>query len=323
LIYVLFGADDFSLRKRLEEIKSRLGDKESLALNTTFFDSQQLSLSELVNACDTVPFLGTNRLIVVQGLLGRIERKEGKNHPAFDQWEALSDYAASIPASTILILIDGENNKANPLLKSLSPLSEVEEFPVMKGANLQQWIHSQLAKYGGKMSPQAMRLLTELAGEDLWVLSNEIEKLCLYAQGRRIEEEDVRLLTALVREANIFAMIDAFAEKRGSTAMQILHQLLDEGTAPTHILSMLTRQLRLMVQAKELDKRGSATTDQRKQLGVSPRYPIEKLFRQSARYPLPRLVQIYQKLLDTDLSIKTGKWKDQLALDLLVAEVCS
>jgi hypothetical protein len=34
------------------------------------------------------------------------------------------------------------------------------------------------------------------------------------------------------------------------------------------------------------------------------------------------LQQIYQKLLDTDLSIKRGRLKGVLALDLLLAELC-
>jgi hypothetical protein len=38
---------------------------------------------------------------------------------------------------------------------------------------------------------------------------------------------------------------------------------------------------------------------------------------------MPRLVEVYRKLLDTDIAIKTGKWKGELALELLIAEVCS
>jgi len=180
-----------------------------------------------------------------------------------------------------------------------------------------------LAEQGAKMSPGAMRLLTEYVGDDLYMLAAEIEKLCLYVQGKRIEEEDVQSLTTQARQANIFAMIDAFAEKRASIAMRLLHRLLNEGTAPTHILAMLTRQLRLMVQAKELDSRHTPEADLRKQLGLSQYYPVRRLLQQSALYPLPRLQAIYRKLLDTDMAIKTGKWKEQMALDMLIAEVCA
>lgn len=321
MLYLLFGADDFSLRGRLEELKRGWGDKESLSINTTFFEARQLTLPQLTNACDAVPFLGENRLVVVEGLLSRFEPKTGGRYPEIGEWRALGDYAPKLPPTTQLVLIDGKITKNNPLLRRLAPISKVQEFPLLKGAKLQQWIHSQVAKRGGSISPRAVKLLTELAGENLWILSNEIEKLSLYAKGRRIEEEDVQQVTAYAREANIFAMVDAVVERRVPTAMQLLHQLLAEGMAPPYLLFMLTRQLRLMVQAKELSAQKLSSIEKQEQLGLSPSYPIDRLLRQCASYPMPRLVEVYRKLLETDIAIKTGKWKDELALDLLLAEV--
>jgi len=321
LLYILFGADDYSLRGRLEELKRGWGDKESLSINTTLFEARQLALSELTNACDAVPFLGENRLVVVERLLSRFEQKAGGRYPEIGEWGTLGDYASKMPPTTQLVLIDGKIAKDNPLLKRLVPVSKVQEFSLPKGARLQQWLHSQVANRGGSISPRAAKLLTELAGENLWVLTNEIEKLCLYAKGRRIEEEDVQQVTSYAREANIFAMVDAVMERRVPTAMQLLHQLLAEGMAPPYLLFMLTRQLRLMVQARELSSQKLSSMEKQEQLGLSPAYPIDKLLRQCAGYSMPRLVEVYRKLLETDLAIKTGKWKDELALDLLLAEV--
>jgi len=321
LLYILFGADDFSLRGRLEELKREWGDEESLSINTTLFEARQLTLPQLTNACDAVPFLGENRLVIVEGLLSRFEQKAGGRYPEIGEWGALGDYAPKLPPTTQLILIDGKIAKDNPLLKRLAPISKVQEFPLLKGTRLQQWIHSQVAECGGGISPRAVKLLTELAGENLWILTNEIEKLYLYAKGRRIEEEDVQQVTSYAREANVFAMVDAVVERRVPTAMQLLHQLLAEGMAPPYLLFMLTRQLRLMVQAKELSAQKLSLMEKQEQLGLSPSYPIDKLLRQTASYSMPRLVEVYRKLLETDIAIKTGKWKDELALDLLLAEV--
>jgi len=38
---------------------------------------------------------------------------------------------------------------------------------------------------------------------------------------------------------------------------------------------------------------------------------------------MPRLVEVHQKLLETDIFIKTGKWEDEMALALLLADVGS
>lgn len=323
MVYVFFGADDFSRQGRLDELKAQWDDEGSLVLNTTILEAQQLLFPDLMNACETVPFLGRNRLVVVEGLLGRFEPREGGGRSRLDEWQGLADYTAKMPATTLLVLIDAKVSRNNPLLKVLRPISKVQEFPAIKGARLQQWIQSRVSQSGATVSPQAARLLAEVAGENLWVLAHEIEKLCLYARGRRIEDGDVREVTSYAREANVFAMIDAIVEKRVSMAMQLMHQLLAEGMTPPHVLFMLTRQLRLMVQARELNTQGLPAAQKQKMLGLSPNYPIDRLFRQSAGYPMPRLSHIYQKLLETDIAIKTGKWKDRLALDLLVAEVCS
>ena len=323
MVYMLFGLDDFSLRQRLEEIKSTLGDKESLAVNTTVLDGRRLTLSKLIDTCNTVPFLADYRLVIVEGLLGRFEQSSSTKKSDLDDWQTIGDSVSAMPPTTVLVFVDGKIARNNTLLKKLAKMAKVHEFPALKGPGLQQWIQEQVQQRSGSISPRAVRQLMETAGEDLWVLTNEIEKLTLYAKGRRIEEADVQQLTSFTREANIFAMIDAIAEKRLQAAMRLLHQLLTEGTPPTYLLTMMSRQVRLMLQAKELSSQRLSPQQKRESLGLSANYPVDKLFSQSASHSAPRLVAIYEKLLETDLAMKTGKWQDELALDLLVAEVCS
>jgi DNA polymerase-3 subunit delta len=324
LISVLFGLDDFSLRQKLEGIKSTLGDKESLYLNTTVLDGCGLTASHLIGICNTIPFLANYRLVIVEGLLERFEQSASGKRSQISEWQGLTDFVPTKPASTVLVLIDGKIAKGNPLLKGLAKVAKMHEFPPLKGLRLQQWIQSRVAEQGAGIAPRAVRTLIETAGEDLWVLANEIEKLSLYAKGRNIEEGDVQRVASSAREANVFAMVDAIAEKRLPAAMRLLHQLLTEGTPATHLLTMMSRQVRLMVQAKELSRQPRLSPEEkREQLGVSANYPIEKLLSQSADHSGARLLEIYAKVLETDMAIKTGKWQDDLALDILVADVCS
>jgi DNA polymerase-3 subunit delta len=325
LVYVLFGPDDFSVRQKLEEIKHTLGDKESLSLNTTELDGRRLVASQLIDSCSVAPFLANCRLVIVEGLLERFELSAtATKRPLISEWQSLIDFLPTKPASTNLVLLDGKIAKNNPLLKKLAKTCELHEFLSLKGDSLAQWARERAATLNADMSPRAVKALIETAGEDLWVIANEIEKLSLFATGRRIEEADVRQVTSSAREASIFNMVDAIAEKRLPTAMRLLHRLLTEGTQPTHLLTMMSRQVRLMLEAKELSRQPRLSTQQkREQLGLSWNYPIDKLLSQSADHSKERLLEIYEKLLDTDMAIKTGKWQDELALDLLVVEVCS
>ena len=332
MLYVLFGEDDFSLQEALKRIKGELGGEELLATNTTVLNAQELTLNQLRSVCDTVPFLAPKRLVIVEGLLKRCEakslskagRKSDRSSPGIGaEWQTLGSYARGMPDTTVLVIIDGKVSNDNPLLKQLSPLAKVMPFPNLRGIKLQQWIQDRVAKGGGSISPSAVKSLAQLVGENLWLMNNEIAKLLLYASGRRIEEADVEQVVSYARQASVFAMADAILEDETRTAQRLLHQLLDDGASPSYLLVMLTRQLRLIVQVKELSAQGLISAEIQNRLGLTSEYVLNKTLGQVRKYSRERLERTYSKLLETDLSIKRGKYSGDLALDILVADLCS
>ena len=327
MLYILYGQDDFSLNQALEEIKAGLGDREMVATNTTRLEGQRVTLSELRNNCDAAPFLSSNRLVIVDGLLGRFEEKQSKPRPGkgksgngLGEWESLDSYIKQMSETTVLVLVDGEVKGNNPLLKKLAPLAEVKAFPLLKGKSLEAWIRKRVKEEGGDIAPQAVKLLGELIGGDLWAMDGEIQKLLLYSQERPISENDVRQLVSCIQEANIFALVDAVAEGRIELTQRILHRLYDEGVAPIYILTMITRQFRLIALARDLEK-GLSRLQIQDRLGLKSSYALAKTLSQAKLYDFEGIRRAYDKLLQTDLAIKTGKYGDRLALELLVTEL--
>ena len=330
MFYILHGQDDFSLHQALEGIKRGLGDSEMLAINTAKLDGEHLTLNELRGNCNAAPFLSAYRLVIVNGLLQRFEPKQGKSRvgkrattePQNEQREPqdMVSYIKQIPETTVLVLVDGEIKGHNPLLGKLSPLANVKAFPLLRGRGLRAWIQQRATEGCGNITPQAVSLLAELIGGNLWAMSNEIDKLVLYSQGETIDEDDVTKLVSHAQEANIFALVDAILEGRSKIAQSILHRMYQEGASPTYVLAMVTRQFRLIVLAKDLDSSLSRLQIQNK-LGL-PSYSLGKTLTQAKLYDFEHIKQAYSKLLETDLAIKTGKYSDQLALELLVADLC-
>ena len=327
MFYILYGQDDFSLNQALEKIKADLGDREMVATSTTSLEGKQLALGELRNKCGAAPFLSSYRLVIVDGLLGRFEVKQsrprsgrGKSGNGLGEWEDVASYIEQMPETTVLVLVDGEMKGHNPLLKKLSPLAEVRTFPLLRGRDLKAWIQRRVREEGGDITPQAVNLLAELIGGDLWAMNGEIQKLLLYSQGRPISEDDVRQLVSHVQEANIFALVDAVAEGRTELAQKILHRLYHDGTAPTYILVMITRQFRLIAQAKDLEP-GLSRLQIQDRLGLKSSYSLDKTLSQAKLYDFEGVKRAYDKLIETDLAIKTGKYSDKLALELLVTEL--
>ncbi|MCD6390713.1 MAG: DNA polymerase III subunit delta [Dehalococcoidia bacterium] len=327
MFYILYGQDSFSLNQAVEKIKAGLGDRELVATNTTSLEGKNLTLSELRNKCGAAPFLSSYRLVIVDGLLGRFEAKQGrprsgrgKSRNGLGEWEGLASYVGKMPETTVLMLIDRDVKGNNPLLKKLSPLAEVRTFPLLRGRDLKVWIQQRVKEEGGDITSPAVKLLAELIGGDLWAMNGEIQKLILYGQNCPISEDDVKQLVSYAQEANIFALVDAVAEGHTELAQQILHRLYDDGMQPTHILAMITRQFRLIALTLDLPRRLSRPQIQER-LGLKSSYPLDKTLSQAKLYDFEGVKRVYDKLLETDSAIKTGKYSDKLALELLVTEL--
>jgi DNA polymerase-3 subunit delta len=330
VLYLLSGEDDFSFNQYLEEIKTGIGDRTTLEVNTSTLDGREVTLDQLRSVCETAPFFSEKRLVIVNGLLERFEPRRPSNRKAKtarltdqrEDYKSFSGYIVNIPPSTTLVLVDGQLKSNNSLFKEIAAKAEVKIFPPLRDIKLRQWIQRRVTEEGGTISSPAIGLLARLVGSNLWTLASEINKLVMFASGRRIEEEDVDAITSSAQEASVFAMVDAIIALNTATAEQLLHQLLQRGVAPAQLLVMLTRQVRMMVQGKELKGQGKPANEVQNKLGLSSEFALRKTLEQADKYSWERLKEIYHRLLEADLSIKTGRYDGELALNILLAELC-
>ena len=328
MLYLLLGEDDYSLNQSLEEIKRGIGDQNLLATNTTILDGQQLTRNELAAVAETLPFLAERRLVIVHGLLARFEpkrktslKKKASQAPP-NQYKSIADCICQLPESTMLVLIDAGISSRNPLLREIAGKAKVRSFPLLKEPELGQWIERRVTEEGGSISPQARDQLAKAIGSNLWHMASEVSKLVSFTSGRRIETEDVARVVSYARETSVFTMVDAILEFKASVAEQTLQQLLQAGATPAYLLVMLTRQVRLMVRVKELLKQRQTSDEIQSRLGLTSEFALRKTMAQAGRYPLERLRETYHQLLEADLSIKTGRYNAELALNILIAELC-
>ena len=330
MLHILAGPDDFSLAQALEEIKREIGDQASLATSTTVLDGQPVTLEQLKQVCQTVPFLAEKRLVIIRGLLGRFEprvrlRRQKKTTATVEREAEYRAFAACItqaPESTVVVLIEDRIADNNPLLGELSGKAKVRSFPLLKDVQLLKWVQGRVAEEGGNISTQAAELLTRLVGSSLWAMASEINKLVLFTSGRGIEEGDVEAVVSYDQQSDIFAMIDAIFDFKAKAAEKSLEQLLSRGAAPTYILFMLSRQIQRIIRAKELVNQRKPKAEIQNRLGLTSEFALRRTLEQGGGYSLPRLKAVYHQLLDTDLSIKTGRLDAELALNILVAELC-
>ena len=331
MFYIIYGDDSYRCQQALNDVKAGLGSPDMVSVNTTVLDGRKLTTRALTDVCSVVPFMAPSRLVIIEGLLKRFQpgdrqsRSNGGEEASqsLKDWQNISEFIKVMPPTTVLVFFDSDlDPKAvNQLFKSLAPAADrVFQLNEIKGKELAAWIKDYTLKGGSKISPGAVSLLADYMGGDLWSLTGELNKLMTYCEGREISDVDVREISSFAREESIFALVDAVLEGRIKDAQLMLHRMLKYGTAPQQILTMIERQLAIILRVKEFSS--GSQQEIRESLGLHPRYPLEKTLRQARSFPIPRLRKAFHALLDTDVAIKTGKYEDDLALDLLVIELC-
>ena len=330
MIYVFHGDDGFSLEEELTALKSQLDTDGMLFTNMTVLDGHSVVPNDIVAPCATAPFLGSHRLIIVDGLLSRFEgggrfagkgRDDRKSKEGLAAWKGLPDALAGLPESNILVFVDGKIAASNGLLRLLRPIAEVREFPALRQRDVPDWIRERARKLELKISPPAVALLADLVGNDLRQLAQELEKLATYAQDREIEEKDVGELVSSARESSIFGMVDAIVEGRGEMALRLAQRLRDEGSSSAALLNMVSRQYRHLILSKELLQARLSPEEIGQRLGIRAEYALRKVLEQSRRYSLPQLEEAYRALLAADASVKRGIYDEDLAVDILINDL--
>ena len=333
MYYIFHGEDEFSRTEQVNKFRAQMGDPQFADLSITTFDGRKLTLSELQHACDAVPFLSDKRLVIVEGLLARFEPRRGKSdgeetedletetNPALAK--ELREYLARLPEITRLVFVESKTlAKNNPILKHAESdkSAHVKLFDELKPRALPKWIQDRMKQKGGAIEVSAVEELAAHVSTDLRLIDNEIDKLMTYRNGQMIRAEDVRALVASVRESDIFALVDALGRRETGDALKLLHAQLDHNAAPMYLLSMIVRQFRLLLQMKDLATRGKTLDAAREQLKLHP-FVAQKTWNQALNFSLPQLESIYQRLLDADVSIKTGRSEPVVALDVLIVEL--
>jgi DNA polymerase-3 subunit delta len=186
------------------------------------------------------------------------------------------------------------------------------------GNEMANWVRKKVAEMGGGITPPAITKLVEYVGNDTQRAAREIEKLLTYVNyARPVDDDDVAQLTIEDRQSDIFEMVDAIGNRDGKEALEMLHLLLEDNDL-IPVYSMVIRQFRLILQAKEILEEGGSEGDVAKQLHLHP-FVAHKAAEQSHKFEMAKLETIYKILLAIDVNHKTGKMPMDIALDVFIA----
>ena len=333
--YLFLAPDEFLLGQRLRQLKQALGEPEMASLNIAELDGARSSAADILYHVGAMPFLAARRLVIARGYLAHLESRLGtaKSPNTTAQAEARQILAALADqtVSNDLVFIEKKLDKRRAIWKGLNDLAGLEQLSkdgllAIEALNtpdaraLPGWIVNTARQDGTAIEGRAVQMLATYVGSDLRRLKLELDKLRSYANRRSITTADVQLLVSDTSEALIWDLTDAIGQRDGRKAMRALYALRRNDANPFYLLTMITRQYRIMIKVKDETTRTHGNEyDIAGRVGESP-FPVKKAMTQSRSYALAQLEGILDRLLSSDFAMKTGA-NPHTELDILVAEL--
>jgi len=301
MILFFYGDNDYLLARKLRELKEKYLKAAGGDLNLISLQGENFNFEEFVVQTQTMPLLATSRLIIVENIF---------SCPSHEILDKTKEFLPKIPDSTVVVFTQkGEPDKRLGLFKALTKPKISQNFQKLSPIQTKNFIKREVADRGGKIENDAVEALFMACPDDLWQLSNEIDKLISYAGKRAITKNDVELLVAKNITSNIFVMIDALASGNKKTAISELENLLLSGEPPLRILAMVNYQYRLIAQVKDGDRTGLSYFQANKAASFARKFSWQDLSR------------IYKTMIQIDVKIKTGKIEPEEGLKELILNI--
>src|SRR3990172_8111846 len=173
MFYLLYGPDRFSAQEELKAIRARLDTDGNLVHNTSRLDGRTVAVGELQTACQSATFFAENRLVIVDGLLGRLaggprgpstgsgRGRRGRggrgSGTAASEADRCIEILTSLPETTTVVLL--EESVSKEVLAAPAPAATARSFPVFRRQELRQWAAKRAREEGATFSPPALERL--------------------------------------------------------------------------------------------------------------------------------------------------------------------
>lgn len=304
--HLLFGEEAYLLNQEKNKII-----KEVNPFSVSIFDLQETPLEIAIEDARTIDLFGDSKTVLLQNCSFLTGEKAGKI--AHDV-EMLLDYlAAPNPTTTMVFMVNSDKlDKRKKVVKSLQKVATVYEAKPMR--NVQSFIQQEVKLHGKSISREGIDFIQQRLGSNLFLLHNEIEKVCLATQHEPVI--DITILDSILSRTlddDVFKLIERIVEKRPS-ALEMVDDLFRLGQEPIKILLLIANQFRLLHQIKALQHSGQKPNTV---LKIHP-YRIQLAEEQAEFYSLEELQEKLESLASLDVQMKRGEVDKHIALETLI-----
>ena len=214
-IYILMGDEPYFIDRITDYIAENVMLPEERDFNQVILFGSDVTAAQIADMAREFPLMAQQRVVIV---------KEAQN---LRSAEALTKYAASPVASTVLVLCYKGGKVDRSLSAKVKGVGVIFESKKKRDYELPGFIEGYLKIQGAVIDRKAAVMIAEHIGADLSRLTSELDKvlLSLPKEDRRVTPEIVEAQIGVSKDFNVFELREAVINKNCFKANQIINYL--------------------------------------------------------------------------------------------------
>jgi DNA polymerase-3 subunit delta len=307
-LYLFFGEEEFLMERAVRQLARAL---------EAHLGETPVKVSESAQETGLEDFLGQARVASLFGAGQLLILRRADAYPEQVVKAALAPYLDHPPPRSWVVLLapalKAREVERNAIWARLKRDDAALGFRRLREEELYPWLAREAKGLGKNLSLAAAQALVAVAGDNLAELVQELEKLALFAGAdTHLTPAMVTQLASHSKSFTIFALVEALGETHPQKRLAALDHLMELGEPAPKILTMLARQVRLLLKAREAQ--GIPAGELAVKLGLPPGI-AKNLSQQAARFSKTALRRHLKLLHQADLRLKTSTGNPRLWLE--------
>ncbi|GAB5409160.1 MAG: DNA polymerase III subunit delta [Balneolaceae bacterium] len=322
-VYYLFGEEEFYLDQLLEKFSSILPPNEK-DFNFDLLYGQDVNPAKVLGIARSFPMMAERRVLIVRNFL-----QTGKGAAGEGDMNDFITYFENPNPSCLVVFFDTGKPAGNTKLGkaiSKSPNVGFHQFEPMPDYLVPEWVISWVQSHHKKqIDPGAAQLLSQFVGNNLQLLSTEIDKVCTFVDtSNSVSEADVKKIIGSYREYTAIELKEAVIRRDLEKALFISEQMLQHSKTDTGELIRLVGFFYSVFvniwQIRRLADKGNAKQQVQAELGINNAWYFNKLWDDASHYRYSDMPRVFEALLDADKSIKGFSTLDSTSVLFLLVK---
>lgn len=317
--YVFCGLDEELIKISVNSIVNKIVEKDFQELNLIKLDGLTTTFEEIENACETMPFFGDRKVVIVYRANFLKEKADKDGSKTYTE---ILKYIKDLPPYTVLIMYYLFNDKRdtpkkNKKLSTLDKYIRVVHCDKLKKDRYYKKIEELFKERGRTIGKIQLRYFAEKVQNNFDIIKREVDKLDCYAMGREISKEDIDNLIQNKSEDDIFDLVEYISTRKAERALDLLDELLFKADQHMLIIASIENHFKRLYEIKIYLTKGKRIDFIMSKYRL-PQFVCEKLMNQASKFTIKQLSGLIKLCVDTETKLKSSTVEKQMEMELML-----